>query len=220
MGLRDMIRAIREYPAVHAELETAHTELRQAQQSLEQSEQAYKFLKIENEEQTHYEDFLTQQTSALRNVLQEFCPKLSSVDDMKRFYDTIAPNVDRKGFTLYHTAERLTGVDVPSFFPYEDNRGLFEEMDGHQLLRWLTAAHFHAVDWTVVPGTCCESATLREVDTTTPEYQSFERQLYEKVLERMGFQDILTPDHPKEKSETARVVLAAPQRSDRGGDAR
>ena len=37
MGLRDALRAIREYPSAHAELETARFELRQAQQKLEQS---------------------------------------------------------------------------------------------------------------------------------------------------------------------------------------
>ena len=39
MGLRDMLRAIREYPAVHAELETARFDLRQAQQTLEKSQE-------------------------------------------------------------------------------------------------------------------------------------------------------------------------------------
>ena len=34
MGLRDMLRAIREYPAARAELETARSELWQAQQAL------------------------------------------------------------------------------------------------------------------------------------------------------------------------------------------
>ena len=70
---------------------------------------------------------------------------------------------------------------------------MFEEMKGPRLLRYLTAAYFHAVDWTVVPGTTYEIATLRKVDTYSQEYQAFERQLYEAVLERMGFQDILAP---------------------------
>ncbi len=64
-------------------------------------------------------------------------------------------------------------------------------------MRWLTAAHFHAVDWSIVPGTTYERAALREVDTAAPEYREFERQLYEKVLERMGFQDLLTPGRDK-----------------------
>ena len=63
---------------------------------------------------------------------------------------------------------------------------MFEEANGHQLLRYLIAGHFHAVDWSIVPGTCHEAATLRDVDTAAPEYQSFERKLYKKVLEKMG----------------------------------
>ena len=102
--------------------------------------------------------------------------------------------MDPSGFTLYRMAKELTGIDVPSCFPYEDNRGLFEEMSGHSLLDWLTAVHFQAVDWDIIPGTTYEAATLREVDTSTPEYQAFEKQLYAKVLERMGFQSLLEPE--------------------------
>lgn len=69
---------------------------------------------------------------------------------------------------------------------YEDARGQFELANGHTLLRYLTAAHFGAVSWEVVPGTTYERAILREVDTSTPEYQAFARQLYAKALERMG----------------------------------
>lgn len=220
MGLRDMLRAIREYPAAYAELEIARFELHQAQQKLEQSEQDCEFLHFTLDEQKEYSAFLSHKAEALRDALAEFCPKLSTPEDMKRLYDTISPSMDAQGFTLYRTAQKLTGIDVPSLFPYEDNRGLFEVMDGHQLMDWLTAVHFQAVDWEIIPGSTYESATLLEVDTTTPEYQSFEKQLYEKVLERMGFQDILAPDHQKEKIETARVAIAAPQKSDRGGEAR
>lgn len=187
MGLKDIFRAVREYPALSAEL-------KQTQQALTNSEQECRSLHLELGEQTYNARFLSQKSASLQAALQEFCPSISSLDDMKRLYNTLAPNLDRKGFTLYHMAEHLTGLDVPSFFPYEENCGLFEEMDGHQLLRYLTAAHFQAVDWTIVPGTTYESATLREMDTSSTEYQKFERELYRKVLERMGFQDILAPD--------------------------
>ena len=213
MGLRDIIRAIREYPTARAELETARSELRQAQQALVQSEQTCTALRDETGERSIHEKFLTRQLAAVQTALEEFCPRLSSLEDMKRFYNTISPSVDPQGFTLYHMAEKLTGIDVSSFFPYEDNRGLFAEADGRQLLRWLTAAHFGAVDWTIVPGTTCEAAALREVDTSTPEYQAFEKQLYEKVLERMGFQHLLTPD----RDEVSRVPshpLPQPKRGD------
>lgn len=208
MGLRDVIHAIRDYPAALAEL-------RQAQQALERSEQTCAALRDEVGERANHERFLTRQLAAVQTVLKEFCPRLSSLEDMKRFYDMISPSVDPHGFTLYHMAESLTGIDVSSFFPYEDNRGLFAEADGRQLLRWLTAAHFRAVDWTIVPGTTYERATLRDVDTTTPAYQAFEKQLYEKVLERMGFQDILTPS----RDDPTRMSSHTPAQSKRG-DAR
>jgi len=142
-------------------------------------------------EQTHYTKYLSHRSAALQAALQEFCPRLSSVEEMKRFYDTVSPSMDRKNFTLYHIAEKILGLEVSSAFPYEDNRGLFEEMDGHQLLAWLTAVHFQAVEWEIIPDSTYEYGTLQEVDTSTPEYQDFERQLYKEVLERMGFQDII-----------------------------
>ena len=194
MGLRDIIRAIREYPATHDDLEVARLELRQAQQALEKSDQDRESLSFELSEQKDYTDFLSYKAEAFQDALKEFCPRLSTPEEMKRFYDTISPSMDERGFTLYRMAKELTGIDVPSCFPYEDNRGLFEEMDGHQLLDWLTAVRFQAVDWEIIPGTTYEDATLREVDTSTPEYQAFEKQLYEKVLGRMGFQDLLEPD--------------------------
>ena len=224
MGLRDFIRAIREYP-------DAQRELRQTRQALERSEQTCAALRDEAGERADHERFLTRQLEAVQTALVEFCPRLASTEEMKRFYDTISPSVDPQGFTLYHMAEKLTGIDVSSFFPYEDNRGLFTEADGRQLLRWLTAAHFHAVDWSIVPGTTYERAALREVDTAAPGYQAFERQLYEKVLERMGFQDVLVPREelsqatdsfilPEEELEAERAPSRAPRQPNQGGDAR
>ena len=189
-----MLRAIREYPAVHAELETVRFDLRQVQQTLEKSQEDCVSLQLTLDEQKDYTDFLSHKVEALQDALVEFCTRLSTPEEMKRFYDTISPSMDAQGFTLYHMAKELTGIDVPSCFPYEDNRGLFEEMSGHSLLDWLTAVHFRAVDWDIIPGSTYEAATLREVDTSTPEYQAFEKQLYEKVLGRMGFQDLLEPD--------------------------
>ena len=90
------------------------------------------------------------------------------------------------------------------------------QADGRQLLRWLTAAHFHAVDWTIVPGTTHERATLREVDTATPEYLAFERQLYAKTLEQLGFQDVLAPDQEMGaiENETIELKLYSPLRAE------
>ena len=194
MGLRDIIRAIREYPAAHSELEAARFELQQAQQALEKSQEDQISLQLTLDEQKDHTDFLSHKAEVLREALSEFCSRLSTPEELKRFYDTISPSMDESGFTLYRMAKELTGIDVPSCFPYEDNRGLFEVMEGHQLMSWLTAVRFQAVDWEIIPGSTYEAATLLEVDTSTQEYREFERQLYKKTLERMGFQDILAPE--------------------------
>ena len=208
MGLRDIIRAVREYPAAQRELETTRFELRQARRELKQGRQDRESLAMELVEQKDHTDMLSRQSEALRDVLMEFCPRLASTEEIRRFYDTVSPGMDAQGFTLYRMAEELTGIDVPSFFPYEDNRGLFELMDGRQLLRYLTAAYFRAVEWEIVPGTANERTILREVDTSTPAYRAFEKQLYEKVLERMGFQDILASG--QEVSQPTELKLYSP----------
>lgn len=49
------------------------------------------------------------------------------------------------------------------------------------------------------------SALTLEVDTSTPEYQRFEGQLYRSVLEHMGFDGLLVP---KQAGQTAEQVPA------------
>ena len=41
-----------------------------------------------------------------------------------------------------------------------------------------------------VPGTPYEKAVLLDVDTATPEYRAFEKQLYTQALRDLGFQDV------------------------------
>ena len=194
MGFWKNLQAMLAHPDIVSELETARFELRQARQALEQSEQEHGSLWLTLEEQKDYTKFLSGKAEALQEALTEFCPKLSTPEELKRFYDTISPGLDASGFTLYRMAQELTGIDVPSCFSYEDNRGLFEVMDGHQLLDWLTAVRFQAVEWDMIPNSTYESATLLGVDTFTPEYQAFEQQLYGKVLARMGFENLLGPE--------------------------
>ena len=112
---------------------------------------------------------------------------LDTADTIRARYERAAPQLDPEGFHLFRAAGEITGIrNFWEEFPYEDACGRFEEANGHELLRYLTAAHFGAVSWEVVPGTTYERAILREVDTSTPEYQAFARQLYAKALERMG----------------------------------
>ncbi len=49
---------------------------------------------------------------------------------------------------------------------------MFEMMNGHQLMRYLLADQFHAVQWEIVPGTCYERAVLLPLDRTTPAYRA------------------------------------------------
>ena len=117
---------------------------------------------------------------------------------LRRFYDTIAPDFDDGGFRLYDAALAISGYpNLPGEFPYEDNRGVFDEADGHQLLKYLTALHFHAVRWEAVPGTPYEKAVLLDVDTATPEYRAFEKQLYTQALRDLGFQGLLPQEQER-----------------------
>ncbi len=204
--LRQMIRAVWESPSAPDSLEAARRETGYYRQEWERNKQERERLDAALREQGHRLDFAERRAEAALAVLGAFCPCLSSVEEMKRLYDAISPSLDSSGFTLYRVAAKMTGFDPASAFPYEDSRGLFTEADGHQLMRYLIADHFHAVDWTVVPGTCCEAATLREVNTTTPEYLAFETKLYRAVLSRMGFEDILHHEHSEEISRKDEVM--------------
>ena len=139
---------------------------------------------------------------AYQAALSAFCPRLKTGEDMKRLYECTAPFLDQEGFKRYFAAKDLLGTYCDELFPYEDARGMFEEADGHTLLRYLTAYHFDAVDWHIVPGTCYEEASLLPVDTSTPEYKAFEKKLYEKTLRSMGFQNLLPEQYEKVKSKT------------------
>lgn len=103
--------------------------------------------------------------------------------DAKTFYEQIAPELDPGGFKLYFTAQRLTGFELYKQFPYEDSRGMFEMMNGHQLMRYLLADQFHAIRWEIVPGTCYERAFLLPIDRTTPAYRAFEQKLYTAIAD-------------------------------------
>ena len=51
-----------------------------------------------------------------------------------------------------------------------------------------------------MPGTPYEKATLVEVDTSTPEYGTFEKQIYTQVLCSLGFQGLLPQEHEQQKN--------------------
>ncbi|MDE6455439.1 MAG: hypothetical protein K2L38_05965 [Dysosmobacter sp.] len=203
--MRNLRQAVRDYPDACARLETAQRELGQTQKALEKSELECQRLSGDLWDTKHRLEFSEKKAEAVQTALETFCPKLDTHAAIMRFYEAVSPSLDPKGFMLYHMAKRMTGIDVPSFFAYEDNRGMFEVMEGHQLLDWLTAVHFQAVEWEVIAGSCYEKALLLEVDTSTPEYHAFESKLYRKVLDRMGFGDFLAPE-AQVKSQEKEVI--------------
>ena len=117
-------------------------------------------------------------------------------------YRRAAPQLDADGFQLYRAAQRLTGFCPYDTFHYEDNRGAFEEADGHALLRYLEADHFQAVTWEVVPGTVYERAILGEIDKTSPEYKAFREMICADALDRMGYGRLI--NKPKKKIKGVR----------------
>lgn len=134
---------------------------------------------------------------------------LDTADTIRARYEGAAPQLDPEGFRLFRAAGEITGIrNLWEEFPYEDACGRFEEANGHELLRYLTAAHFGAVSWEVVPGTTYERAILREVDTSTEEYQAFARQLYAKALERMGLENQHSKRRRKENEQRRRCSIA------------
>ena len=73
-----------------------------------------------------------QKMEAYRAALLSFCPTLDSTENLRQFYDCVAPQYDPEGFRLYSAAEKITGIgSLYNYFPYEDARGYFEEADGH-----------------------------------------------------------------------------------------
>ena len=117
---------------------------------------------------------------------------IKKAEELKELYERVASQYDPDGFRLYFAAQEIVGIKrLWEEYPYEDACGRFAEADGHELLKYLTAAYFEAVSWEIVPGTTYEKAILGKVDTSTPEYIAFEKRLYETVLERMGFREQL-----------------------------
>ena len=141
---------------------------------------------------------------------------LDALEKLKELYERVAPQFDPDGFRLYFAAQEVTGIKrLWEELPYEDAYGRFEEADGHELLRYLTAAYFKAVTWEIVPGTTYERAVLREMDTSAPEYRAFEKQIYETAMERMGFQKLLS-----RQPDRARAANTSRKNDCKRGDAR
>ena len=208
MKFKDLIAAIRDYPKLRQALEESNTELDLSR--MECSQLQSKINELEPLIDEYYQESCgkeytanqeRQKVETLKKAFVSFCPPLDNTEKIRQFYNTIAPDFDADGFQLYDAALAISGYpNIPGEFPYEDNRGVFDEADGHQLLKYLTALRFRAIQWEIVPGTPYEKATLLEVDTTTPEYGAFEKQIYTQALCSLGFQGLLPHEHEQQKN--------------------
>ena len=133
-----------------------------------------------------------QQAEAFKEAAKALCAFVETAEDLKRFYQAVAPCLDYGGYQLFNAAQEITGFSLSREFPYEDACGCFELLDGFELLRYLKASEFGAVSWEIVPGTDCKKAVLGVVDESTPAHREFERQLYKRALERLGLR-VATP---------------------------
>lgn len=210
MTWRERIAAAWDYPRLKAELAAAQVELADNRAECARLEdrcirlgERCEELNDAGQELSDTLKHTQQKMETLRAALLSFCPALDSTEKLRQFYACVASQYDPEGFRLYFAAQEIAGIgSLHDHFPYEDARGCFEEADGHTLLSYLTAARFGAVEWDIVPGTTYEAATLREVDTTTPEYQVFEKQMYSNALEQMGFQEFLPIVPDKARNQT------------------
>ena len=207
MKWKDILHAAREYPKLRETFETTSSELDITRTKCEDLDEQCFMLRMENDGLRTDGDAMSRRiedmekkTSALWSALQSFCPQLDTTEKLKQLYGCVAPQYDEEGFKLFRAAQKVTGItNLEAKFPYEDAVGYFEDADGHRLLRYLTAAHFQAVQWEALPGTTYERTELLDIDTFTPEYRDFERRIYAEVLQDMGFQDLLPQEVQMDK---------------------
>ena len=142
--------------------------------------------------------------SSIRNAATNLLNAGASASEI---YETVKPVLDSDSFELFYAAEQILGDFDFSYFAYEDNRGYFEEADGHTMLRYLLIQYDEKLgevncnkDRWREACSCYEECFDLSIDKTTPEYKDFEAQLYIKVLERLG---ILTPAETQAKEVAA-----------------
>lgn len=112
-------------------------------------------------------------------------------DEMRENYESIQPMADPDGFQLFRAAESILGKFDYAHFPYEDNRGFFEDADGFTLLRYLLVQHAWKLGkenaemnrWEIVAAGYEQCVNL-EINST-PEYKEFEYNLYKTLFERL-----------------------------------
>lgn len=96
-------------------------------------------------------------------------------------YWAIKDFMDTEGWITLQEAKKLLGDDsIGSHYPYEDNHGVFDEMDGNELREWLEAIHFADITWEPVGDTYERAAEIRMV--VDDKYTAYKNQLFECVV--------------------------------------
>lgn len=123
-------------------------------------------------------------------------------DEMRENYESIQPMADPDGFQLFRAAESILGKFDYAHFPYEDNRGFFEDADGHTMFNYLLVQHCAQFGeenrnmnrWSVVaPG--YEECISLYINKNTPEYKEFAIKLYTQVLQRLERKNYVSNHH-------------------------
>lgn len=115
------------------------------------------------------------------------------LEEMRAKYAEMSPTHDPRGFVKFRVAEEVLGKFSYAHFAYEDNRGRFENADGHTLFQYLLVQYrwklgrknSEAHRWEIVaPG--YEKCINLAIDTTTNAYKHFEYTLLTILLERIS----------------------------------
>lgn len=188
MGLRDVLHAIWDYPRLRQELEQLET-------TLEVREQEWNAIYEDSIALSTELDFLEKREHALVQAIRNVVPDLNTLEQQKKLYEAAAPYLDPEGYDLYGVAGKITGFKIHHAFPTEDNLGRFEFASGYQMMPYLEAYCFGDITWEPIqPG--YEFASEMKINTGTPEYQSFQKELYSEVLQKLGLLET-----PKEQSQ-------------------
>lgn len=201
MGFRKNLRAVLAHPDIVRELELERTARQQLSQALTTTEGQLEDAEADVDILDGKLKRMTTQVDSCRAALRALCSSPPTNEELTRIYEAAAPIRDPYGFGLYFSAKTLTGIEISTYFPYEESQGLFEDAKGPELMRYLTAARFGAVTWETVPGTDCKKAVLGQVDTATPEYRAFELAVYNRALEWAGFGIAYAPAREKQLPE-------------------
>lgn len=126
-----------------------------------------------------------------KKLIPLLCSENVSPSQAKQLYEANFKKLDAAGFKLFHAAELILGEFSEAEFYYEANRGAFECMDGFTRMKFLLVQHQEKLGnqkfgrWIIEPGCACERCTDFSMDTTTPEYQQFEEQLYTSICREL-----------------------------------